>query len=100
MPLTKIISGGQTGADQGALYAAKELRLETGGTAPKGYRTDEGHNSNLCLDFGLNANTHYSYVPRTRQNVEDSDGTLLFGNLTSPGTRLTASLCSQFKKPT
>ena len=42
MFLTKIISGGQTGADYGALLAAHALGLETGGWAPKGWRTEDG----------------------------------------------------------
>ena len=32
--LWKIISGGQTGADLGALVGARRIGLETGGTAP------------------------------------------------------------------
>ena len=38
----KIISGGQTGADLGALVGARRVGIETGGTAPKGFRTDRG----------------------------------------------------------
>ncbi|MFO7971456.1 MAG: putative molybdenum carrier protein [Desulfobacterales bacterium] len=34
--LTKIISGGQTGADQAALDAAIELGIPHGGWIPKG----------------------------------------------------------------
>ena len=33
----KIISGGQTGADRGALEGARKAGIPTGGTAPKGY---------------------------------------------------------------
>src|SRR2546422_7963506 len=40
--LTKIISGGQTGADMGALLAAQDLSVESGGVAPKGWLTEEG----------------------------------------------------------
>ena len=34
--LTKIISGGQTGADMGGLLAARDLGLESGGQAATG----------------------------------------------------------------
>ena len=36
----KIVSGGQTGVDRGALQAAMDLGLEWGGWAPKGWRAD------------------------------------------------------------
>lgn len=39
----KIISGGQTGADQGALQAAHSLNIPTGGYAPFNYNTELGH---------------------------------------------------------
>jgi len=100
--LTKIISGGQTGADQGALAAAKELGIPTGGTAPKGYRTDTGNNFDLCLTYGLSASPHRDYGPRTKENVISSDGTLLFGSrslLISTGTRLTERICFAHNKP-
>lgn len=42
MPLRWIISGGQTGADQGGLDAGKALGLKTGGLMPKGWRTEAG----------------------------------------------------------
>jgi hypothetical protein len=97
--LTKIISGGQTGADQGALAAAKILGIPTGGVAPKGYRTDTGPNLDLCLIYDLTAHSSRDYRPRTKENVVSSDGTLLFGNLNSPGTLLTRDLCVIYHKP-
>lgn len=97
--ITKIISGGQTGADQGALSAAKQLGIETGGTAPKGYRTDDGPNIDLCILYGLETSPSRNYVLRTEENVTSSDGTLLFGDLTSPGTRLTEQLSYVKNKP-
>jgi Circularly permutated YpsA SLOG family len=38
----KIISGGQTGADQAGWRAAKACGLETGGWMPKGWKTELG----------------------------------------------------------
>jgi len=99
LPLIRIISGGQTGADQGALIAAKYLGLETGGMAPKGFRTDEGMNLDLGRIYGLIQCTSSAYQPRTRNNVATSDGTILFGDLHSRGTHLTENLCIEFKKP-
>lgn len=89
MPLIKIISGGQTGADQAGLFAAEELGLKTGGMMPKGYRTDEGPRPDLADRFKLLCHQSENYPPRTWYNVQNSDATLLFGNLGSPGCSLT-----------
>jgi hypothetical protein len=47
--LTKIISGGQTGSDQGGLEAGQKLGLETGGWIPKGWLTEIGANPELKI---------------------------------------------------
>ncbi len=38
----KIVSGGQTGVDQGALEAAVDLGVGWGGWVPKGWRAENG----------------------------------------------------------
>lgn len=95
----KIISGGQTGVDQAGLLAAKKLGIETGGTAPKGYLTEKGPDLRLKTEFGLEESTSEMYAVRTRLNVEHSDGTVLFGDVTSRGTAMTIEYCKQAKKP-
>ena len=45
--IEKIISGGQTGIDQLALEIAIELGIETGGTAPPNFMTEDGVNLEL-----------------------------------------------------
>lgn len=98
--LKKIISGGQTGADFAGLIAGKTLHLETGGTVPRGRMTESGPISQLVMDeFHLVESKYTSYPPRTRDNVRDSDGTVLFGNMTSPGCRLTITTCQDAGKP-
>src|SRR5690606_40779974 len=97
--LRKIISGGQQGADFGGLLAGKDLNLETGGTAPKDYRTENGSNYKL-IEFGLKEHSSFEYPPRTKQNVQDSDGTIIFGRLESPGSILTYNLCKKDRKST
>ena len=96
---TKIISGGQTGADIGGLVAARFLGLATGGTAPKGYRTDAGPQPTVLQSYGLVEHPSRAYPPRTRANVLNSDATILFGNLESPGCTLTRELCTTLRKP-
>jgi len=97
--INKIISGGQTGADIGGLLAAKELNIPTGGTAPKGYRTELGSNFDLRDIFNLSEHSSDKYPPRTAANVKNSDGTVLFGNMNSPGCKMTIKFCQQMNKP-
>jgi hypothetical protein len=97
--ITKIISGGQTGGDFGGLLAAKELNISTGGTAPKGYRTELGSNFDLRDIFNLSEHSSDKYPPRTAANVKNSDGTVLFGNMNSPGCKMTIKFCQQMNKP-
>jgi hypothetical protein len=52
----KIISGGQTGADIGALKAAKECGFATGGMAPYRYWTEKGSNFDLRDIYSLTEN--------------------------------------------
>ncbi len=95
MPLRKIISGAQTGADRAGLDAAVELGLETGGWIPHGGRIDEGNHPELIPLYGLKETFGPDYPTRTLNNVLDSDGTVLFGNMNSPGrcvARLTVIL--------
>jgi len=86
--LEKIISGGQTGADRGGLEAGRELGLETGGTAPLGYRTERGRDNSLAY-FGLLEHSNPAYPPRTMRNVDESDGTVAFRLMRSAGTDMT-----------
>ena len=39
------------------------------------------------------------FPKRTRKNVKDSDGTLLMGNVNSPGSELTLRYCNNLEKP-
>lgn len=99
--VTKIISGGQTGADQAGLVAGRLLGLETGGTAPPKFKTDEGNKPILLKSYGL-VEGEYDfriYPGRTRKNVQDSDGTVVFGDTSSPGCRLTIECCIELGKP-
>jgi hypothetical protein len=94
----QIISGGQTGADRGGLEAGKQIGLQTGGYCPKGWRTDNGPDITLA-EFGLVETKSSGYPVRTKANVLLSDGTLIFGNVNSPGSLLTVRLCLQYNKP-
>jgi hypothetical protein len=97
--LSKIISGGQWGADRGGLEAAKAFGVNTGGTAPNGWKTCQVPALELKA-FGLKEDSSTWYDNRTRANVIDSDGTLIVAsNVVSSGTRLTINICEKNKKP-
>ena len=79
--ITKIISGGQTRADQAALDFAIEHDIPHGGWIPKGRKTETGI---LPDKYKLDEMPTASYPKRTERNILDSDGTLIFsrGKLT------------------
>ena len=91
--IKKIISGGQTGADQAGLDAAIKLDIPHGGWIPKGRLTE---NSPLPDKYQLDEMPTISYIDRTEQNVVDSDGTLIVshGKLTG-GSKLTRELAME-----
>ena len=92
----KIVSGGQTGVDRGALQAAMDLGLEWGGWAPKGWRAENGAIPPL---YRTNMREHASanYLGRTRRNVVDSHATLIVTNAypLSGGTLKTRFFCQE-----
>lgn len=90
MPIEKVISGGQTGADQAAWRAAKRFGLATGGWMPKGFLTEDGPRPGYAELYGAREHEFAWYPPRTRANVRDSDATVVFDRMTknSPGTTL------------
>jgi len=99
MVVKKIISGGQTGADQAGLYVGCQFGFEVGGTAPARYMTDDGPNPDLLKDtYGLIEGPS-GYRERTIRNVKDSDGTVWFGRTTSPGAKLTLNTVKRESKP-
>ncbi len=75
--LKKIISGGQTGADQAALDVAIKLGIPHGGWIPKGRKTETDV---LDAKYKLTEMDTADYNKRTAQNVIDSDGTLIISH--------------------
>lgn len=86
--VTKVISGGQNGADVGGLLAAKKLGIETGGTAPPGFKTSTGKKPQLAKLFGMvEGEPDPAVFPkRTMKNVDDADATIAYMYKPSPGT--------------
>lgn len=97
--LKKVISGGQTGVDTYALAVANSFNIPTGGEMPLGFRTENGADPHKAKIYNLTEGRSMDYVERTKNNVHNSDGTLIFGNLDSAGTRVTINACRAFGKP-
>lgn len=98
--ISKIISGGQIGADIAGLRAALKLGLNTGGWMPKGFRTKEGFHPEYAEIYGLQEHESSEYPPRTYLNVLNSDGTIRFAdNFNSPGEKCTLRAINAYKKP-
>lgn len=97
--ILRIISGGQTGADQGGLEAAKILRIPTGGWMPRGFLTEAGRRPEFAKLYEMREHSQAEYTPRTEANVLYADGTLIFGDVTSVGSRNTHDFCTKHHKP-
>jgi hypothetical protein len=98
--LRRIISGGQTGVDRGALRAAAHLGFDRGGFAPLGWKAEDGKIPAWYRD-GMTEMKSADYSVRTRANVEGSGGTLILCR-TLPlrgGTQVTRWLCGHHQRP-
>lgn len=99
MLIAKIVSGGQTGVDRGALEAALELRFPYGGLVPRGRRADDGI---VPLVFDqMVEDSSANYRVRTEKNVVNTDATIIlnFGRELEGGTLLTQTFCAKHAKP-
>ena len=113
MLIGKIISGGQTGVDRGALEAALELGFPYGGLIPKGRLAEDGIVPEKFDQMTVAPRKDYLF--RTEWNVTHSDATLIIArepweenvseecsNCTEEltgGTKRTADHCRKHGKP-
>lgn len=98
MIINRIISGGQTGVDQGALEFALHYQIPCGGFCPKGRSCESGKIPN---HFPMTETKSRLYSHRTKANVEISDASLILinDNNIGQGTALTINLCNQLNRP-
>lgn len=92
-----IVSGGQTGADRAGLDAAIAAGVPHAGWCPAGRRAEDGR---IPDHYQLRETPEREYMPRTRRNVVQSDGTVCFllaGS--SKGTQLTINLAHLVNRP-
>jgi hypothetical protein len=97
--LKQVVSGGQLGADRAALDVAISYGLANGGWCPR---------NRLCEDprpipshYDLKETTSQDYAQRTKWNVRDSDGTVVFtrGAKIGQGSQLTLKTATRLGKP-
>ena len=98
MPVEKLLSGGQTGADRAALDFAIAHGIPHGGWCPRGRLAEDGA---LEERYTLRETPDPEYPQRTEWNVRDSDGTVIFSisSELSGGSKLTEKLAGCHGKP-
>lgn len=97
--IEKVVSGGQTGVDRGALAAALKLGFPYGGMIPSGRKAEDGI---VPLEFAaMTESESEDYRFRTRWNAEHSDATLIlsFTPTLEGGTQRTRQYCMNARKP-
>lgn len=98
MTLKKIVSGGQTGADRAALDVALELKFPCGGWCPAGRIAEDGP---IPDRYPMQETPTNKYIERTKWNVRDADGTVIFttGEEISGGSLNTLEYARELRKP-
>lgn len=93
----RVISGGQTGADRGALDAALDAGVPAGGWCPAGRWAEDGP---IAPRYPLRETSQSDPRVRTRRNVADADGTLILtlGEI-DEGTRATVAAAEDLGRP-
>jgi hypothetical protein len=96
--IQKIVSGGQTGADRAGLDWAIAQGLEHQGWCPAGRRAEDGE---IPREYSLRETDSSNYLVRTRWNVRDSDGTVIFtlSDHLSGGSLATQRFASALGRP-
>jgi hypothetical protein len=96
--ISKIVSGGQSGADRAALDFAIESEIPHGGWCPKNRQAEDGR---IAPVYSLQETPSEGYEQRTEWNVRDSDGTVIFSLAPrlSGGSLMTQKFARSWGKP-
>lgn len=93
----RIVTGGQTGVDRAALDWAIHHGIDHGGWCPAGRRAEDGQ---IPMQYHLEEMPGAGYRQRTRQNVIDSDATLILNaGALDGGTEQTRVFALRAMKP-
>jgi len=103
MRLSRVVSGGQTGADRAALDAARDVGLPYGGWCPRGGAAEDHPVPPGLLTAYPSLRETPDACPATRTgwNVRDSGATLVLrlAPSGSPGTELTLDVALKLGRP-
>ena len=96
--VSRIVSGGQTGADRAALDWAIAHGVPHGGWCPAGRRAEDGVIPDI---YQLIETPSRAYEPRTKWNVRDSDATLIISQRSqlTGGSKRTQEFAIALGKP-
>jgi hypothetical protein len=97
--LEKVISGGQAGAELGGWRAARASGVPTGGWMSRGFLTADGPDPGLAQQYGAAELPTDDELLRIESNVQDSHGTLWFGETTTSAAQATVGACHRLGKP-
>ncbi|MCM2131075.1 putative molybdenum carrier protein [Larsenimonas rhizosphaerae] len=94
--LSKVISGGQTRADRAALDAGLDAGFPIGGSCPVGRVAEDGPLADIYPLTEIGG----GYRQRTKHNVIDADGTVVFyASYVRGGTEATVLFCIRQGRP-
>ena len=97
--LDKIISGGQTGAEEAGWRVAKAFGVATGGWMSSGFPTGAGFDPEVAKDYGTAELPTDGELVLIERNVRDSDATIWFGGTTTSAAQATVGACQRLGKP-
>jgi hypothetical protein len=97
--LDRIITAGQTGAEQAAWRAAKAFGVPVGGWMPSEFLTEDGSHPEFAEEYGTAELPAGGDSAPPDQNVQDSDATLWFGATTTSTAHATVWACQRLGKP-
>lgn len=97
MPILRVVSGGQTGADRGGIDAALYCNVPHSGWCPRGRKAEDGR---IPDRYQLQETHSSDYLVRTEANVRDSDATVVFTwGRVSGGSLRTLEFAHAHEKP-
>jgi hypothetical protein len=99
MIIEKVVSGGQSGADQAGWRAAKAAGIATGGWMPFGFKTEDGPRPEFAGLYGAKEHRSSDYRDRTISNIGLADVSILFGDPSTHGSLLLKRVAADVGKP-
>lgn len=93
-----VVTGGQTGVEQGAWAAARRAGIATAGYMPRGYRTEEGPAPRVGALYGA-VEFPFDDARRMRANLRRADGLFWFGDPETPEALDAFAACRELSKP-